>query len=73
MAGYTVTNVASDQVEDANQDLVNAYDITFTLDNQPGTFTVQVLQKEQDVVAAAAAKIQAVVDEVAGIYGLTGA
>ena len=70
MAGYTITNVASDQVEDASGDLVNAYDITMTLDNHPGQFTVQVLQNTPDVVAAAAAALQAQADQVAAIYQL---
>lgn len=70
MAGYNVTLVSSDQVENANQDLVNVYDITFTIGSQPGTFTVQVQQNEPDVVAAAASAIQTVVDQVNGIYGL---
>jgi hypothetical protein len=72
MAGYTVTNVTSDQVENANQDLVNAYDITFTVDPDRGQFTVQVLQSVADPVAAAAAAIQAEVDQVNAIYGLGG-
>lgn len=70
MAGYTVTNVASDQVENASQDLVNVYDITFTVADKPGTFSVQVPVGSTDVVAAAAAAIQAVVDQVEGIYAL---
>ena len=53
MAGYTVTNVSSDQVENANQDLVNVYDVTFTVDPDRGQFTVQVPQNVPDVVTAA--------------------
>ena len=70
MAAFQVTNVASDQVENANQDLVNVYDITFTVGSQPGTFSVQVEQKLSDPVAAAAQAMQAVADQVNGIYAL---
>lgn len=69
MAGYTVTSVTSDQVPDAADNLVSVYDVAFTLDSRPGSFTVQV-PTDPDPVGAAQAAIQAVVDQVAGIYGL---
>lgn len=70
MPAFQVTNVASDQIENANQDLVNVYDITFTVGSQPGQFSVQVEQKLSDPVAAAAQAMQAVADQVNGIYAL---
>ena len=73
MAGYTVTNVASDQIENDQQNLVNVYDITFTVDGHGGSFSVTVEQNQADVVAAAAAEIQAEVDQVNALYGLSGA
>lgn len=69
MAGYTVTSVTADQVPDAADNLVSVYDVAFTLDSRPGSFTVQV-PTDPDPVAAADAAIQAVVDQVAGIYAL---
>lgn len=69
MAGYTVTSVTSDQVPDAADNLVSVYDVAFTLDSRPGSFTVQV-PADADPVGAAAAAIQAVVDQVSGIYAL---
>lgn len=69
MAGFTVTSVTADQVPDASDNLVDVYDVTFTLDSRPGTFTIQV-PTSGDPVAAADAAIQAVVSQVGGIYGL---
>ena len=69
MAGYTVTSVTADQVPDAADNLIPVYDIGFTLDAKPGTFTVQV-PTDPDPVAAAQTAIQAVVDQVTGIYAL---
>jgi hypothetical protein len=70
MAGYTVTNVSSDQVENDQGNLINVYDITFTVDGHSGTFAVQVDQAVPDVVAAAAAALQAETDQINSIYGL---
>jgi hypothetical protein len=72
MAGYTVTNVSSDQIENDAGNLINVYDVTFTVGGHSGSFTVQVDQSQADVVKAAAAAIQAEVDQVNGIYGLGG-
>ncbi len=69
MAGFTVISVTPDQVEDASTNLIDVYDIGFTLDNRPGSFTVQV-PTSGDPVAAADTAIQAVVDQVGGIYAL---
>lgn len=69
MAGFTVTSVTADQIPDASDNLVDVYDVTFTLDSRPGTFTVQV-PTSGDPVAAADAAIQAVVGQVGGIYAL---
>ena len=69
MAGYTVTSVTADQVPDASDNLIDVYDVTFTLDSRPGSFTVQV-PTSGDPVAAADAAIQAVVSQVGGIYAL---
>lgn len=69
MAGFTVTSVTADQIPDASDNLVDVYDVTFTLDSRPGTFTVQV-PTSGDPVAAADAAIQAVVGQLVGIYAL---
>ena len=69
MAGFTVTNVSPDQVQDPSGNLVDVYDVTFTLAGKPGQFTVQVSQSG-DPVAAAAAAIDAEQGQVLGIYAL---
>jgi hypothetical protein len=69
MAGFTVTSVTADQIEDPSQNLIDVYDVTFTLEGRPGTFTIQVPQSG-DPVAAADAAISAMVSQVDGIYGL---
>jgi hypothetical protein len=69
MAGFTVTSVTADQIPDASENLIDVYDVTFTLDAKPGSFTVQV-PTSGDPVAAAEAAIQTVVSQVGGIYGL---
>ena len=69
MAGFTVTSVTADQIPDASENLIDVYDITFTLDSRPGSFTVQV-PTSGDPVAAASAAIDAVVSQVGGIYAL---
>lgn len=70
MADYQVTLVTADQVPNATGDLVNVYDINFTLSGREGTFTVQVPLTAPDVVAAAAAAIEGVAGQVGGIYAL---
>ena len=69
MAGFTVTSVTADQIPDASDNLIDVYDVTFTLAGQPGTFTVQV-PTSGDPVAAASTAIDAVVTQVGGIYAL---
>lgn len=69
MATYTVTTVTEDQVPDATGNLVDVFDITFTLSDRPGTFTVQVAQAG-DPVPEAQAAIEAKVGNVEGIYSL---
>lgn len=69
MATYIVTSVTEDQVPDAAGNLTDVFDITFTLSDRPGTFTVQVAQAG-DPVPTAKAAIDAKVGEVEGIYGL---
>lgn len=68
-SGFTVTSVTADQVPDASENLIDVYDVTFTLAGKPGTFTVQV-PTSGDPVAAAEAAISAEVANVSGIYGL---
>lgn len=69
MATYVVSSVTEDQVPDAAGNLTDVFDITFTLSDRPGSFTVQVAQAG-DPVPAAKAAIEAKVGEVEGIYGL---
>lgn len=69
MAGFTVTSVTADQVPDAADNLVDVYDVTFTLDGKPGSFNIQV-STSGDPVAAAEAAISAVVSQVDSIYSL---
>jgi hypothetical protein len=69
MATYAVTSVTEDQVPDAAGNLVDVYDIVFTLPDKPGSFTVQVDQAG-NVVTAAADAINAKVQAVEGIYAL---
>lgn len=68
-SGFTVTSVTADQVPDAADNLIDVYDITFTLTNQPGSFNVQV-PRDPNAVTDAATAIDAVVTQVAAIYGL---
>ena len=69
MAGFTVTSVTADQVPDQADNLVDVYDVTFTLDGKPGTFNIQV-PTSGDPVGAASAAIDAMVNQVNSIYGL---
>lgn len=64
-----VTNVAQDQIQDTSGNLVDVYDITFTVPGSTGTFTVQV-PTAGDPVAAAQEAIGAVEQQVAGILAL---
>lgn len=66
---YTVTSVQEDQIPDLAGNEIDVYDITFTVPNTTGNFTVQVPQAG-DAVAAASAAIDAKVSEVTGILGL---
>lgn len=69
MPGFTVTSVTADQVPDASDNLVDVYDVAFTLADKPGSFTVQV-PTSGDPVTAAEDAINAVVSQVSGIYAL---
>lgn len=69
MAGFTVTSVTADQVPDQADNLIDVYDVTFTLDNKPGTFSIQV-PTSGDPVAAASAAIDAMQAQVNSIYAL---
>jgi hypothetical protein len=69
MAGFTVISVTADQVQDASENLVDVYDVTYSLDNKPGTFTIQI-PTSGDPVAAASAAIDAQQAAVLGIYAL---
>lgn len=69
MAGFTVTSVTADQIPDQADNLIDVYDVTFTLDNKPGTFSIQV-PTSGDPVAAADAAINAMLSQVNGIYAL---
>lgn len=68
---YTVTSVTEDQVPDAAGNLVDVFDVVFTLPDRPGTFTVQIAQSGQPV-SEANAEIAAKVAEIEGIYSLGG-
>lgn len=69
MAGFTVTSVTADQVPDASDNLIDVYDVTFTIDNNPGSFSIQV-PRDTDPVGGASVAIDAVVQQVAAIYAL---
>ncbi len=64
-----VTLVTEEQIEDANNNLVDSYVINFTAGPNNSPFTVTVPQAG-DAVAAASAAISAKSATVDGIYGL---
>ena len=64
-----VVSVTESQSVDAAGQLTDVYEITVTLANRPGSFTVTV-PKAGDPVAAARAAIAELEGEVGGIYGL---
>jgi hypothetical protein len=64
-----VVAVTESQSVDASGQLTDVYEITVTLENRPGSFTVTV-PKAGDPVAAARAAIAELEGEVVGIYGL---
>jgi hypothetical protein len=64
-----VLSVTESQQVDAAGQLHDVYEITFTVANRPGSFTVSV-DASGDVVAAAAAAIADVTGDVNAIYGL---
>ena len=68
-AAYEVTSVTEDQIQDPNGglDLVDVFDITFTIPNRPGQFTVQV-QLGGNTVNDAYTVISEKVTEVNAIY-----
>lgn len=65
-----VVSVTESQVVDAAGQLTDVYEVTFTIPNRPGSFTITV-DKHQDPLAAAAAAIDELKAEVNGIYALT--
>jgi len=69
MAGFTVTSVTADQVPNQADDLIDVYDVTFTIDGKPGSFSVQVATSG-DPVAAAETAITAMLNQVNAIYAL---
>ena len=69
MAGFTITSVTADQVPDSADNLIDVYDVTFTLDGKPGSFSIQV-PTSGDPVAAASAAVDAMVGQVNAIYAL---
>ena len=70
MAGaFTVTSVTADQIPDQADNLIDVYDVTFTIGTNPGTFSIQV-PTSGDPVAAADAAINAMLAQVNGIYAL---
>lgn len=64
-----VVSVTEDQTIDLAGNLQDVYTVTFTIEDKPGTFTVQVPQTG-DPVAAASAAIAQVEGTVSGIYGI---
>ncbi|HJR01520.1 MAG TPA: hypothetical protein VKA83_07815 [Methylomirabilota bacterium] len=66
-AAYEVLNVSEDQVQDDSGNLVDVFDITFSITGHSGTFTAQVPQTG-DPVAEAFAQITAKLGTVNAIY-----
>ena len=64
-----VTSVTESQTVDPSGQLTDVYEITVTLADRPGSFTVTV-PKAGDPVAAAREAIAQLEGEVVGIYGL---
>jgi hypothetical protein len=64
-----VTAVTESQTVDASGQLQDVYEITVTIADRPGSFTVTV-PKAGDPVEAARAAIAALEGQVGGIYGL---
>jgi hypothetical protein len=64
-----VLSVTESQTVDAAGQLTDVYEVTFTVADRPGSFTVEV-PKQGDPVAAAQEAIAAVEAQVAGIYGI---
>lgn len=69
MAGFTVLSVTADQVPDLADNLTDVYDVVFSIDNKPGSFSVQV-PRDPNAVSAASAAIDAEITQVMSIYGL---
>lgn len=69
-ASYEVTNVTEDQIPDpsGSGDLIDVFDITFTIPGKPGSFTVQIPEAGKPV-SAAFDQISAKVAEIEAIYG----
>jgi hypothetical protein len=65
-----VLAVAESQTVDATGNLTDVYEITYSLPDRPGTFTVDV-PKSGNALAAAEAAINDLTITVEGIYGIT--
>lgn len=64
-----VLAVAESQTVDPTGNLTDVYEITYSLPNRPGTFTVDV-PKSGDALAAAEQAINDLTITVGGIYGI---
>jgi hypothetical protein len=64
-----VVAVTESQEVDASGQLTNTFDITYTIPNRPGSFTVTV-PRQADAVAAAEKAIADLTAEVGGIYAI---
>lgn len=69
VATIEVTNVAEDQVPDQSGNLIDVFDITFTVTPPGGSFTTQVPQAGDPVTAASEA-IAALAKDVTGILAI---
>jgi hypothetical protein len=64
-----VVAVTESQEVDASGQLTNTFDITYTIPNRPGSFTVTV-PRQADAVAAAEQAIADLTAQVGGIYAI---
>jgi len=69
-ATYEVTSVTEDQIPDpsGSGDLIDVFDITFTIPGRGGTFTIQIPESGQPVTAAYD-EISQRVAQIEAIYG----
>lgn len=64
-----VVSVVESQSIDAAQQLIDVYEITYTIPNRPGAFTVDVPKNDQ-ALAEAEAMIEALTAQVNSLYGI---